>query len=268
MIVGAQWKKLGWRHPVWELLRYYNSLRGGADIRESLMNKLITTQLLEISVGKQFKINERDTALLLDYLAYRRAAIEMAQKALRSEELALRFCEQIGAKTGQIRTKSKYHHQSSNALYCAVSRIAEGVCKSQKLSVDCKPQRRCVWCVERGFHITARNLDGAIPSLANPNIIWEIKEYWGKTAGGSKMSDAVYECHLVGRELREFEERVGITVSHVVFVDGLEQWNARKSDLGRLIDLNSQGLIDHLFIGIEVESQWKETLIGLLKGIP
>ena len=49
----------------------------------------------------------------------------------------------------------------------------------------------------------ARRVDGACPGVVNPIAIWEIKEYWGKTKGGSKMSDAVYECHLVGRELRE-----------------------------------------------------------------
>jgi hypothetical protein len=63
------------------------------------------------------------------------------------------------------------------------------------------------------LHVSARNLDGAIPSLANPYLVWEIKEYWGKTKGGSKMSDAVYECHLVGLELRDFETRGGLTVT-------------------------------------------------------
>ena len=55
-------------------------------------------------------------------------------------------------------------------------------------------------------------------------MVWEIKEYWGKTKGGSKMSDAVYECALVGLELRDFEERTGAPrVQHVVFVDGKDQ---------------------------------------------
>ena len=131
--------------------------------------------------------------------------------------------------------------------------------------MEANPQRRCVWCVKNGLHVTARNLDGAIPSLANPTIIWEIKEYWGKTKGGSKMSDAVYECNLVGRELREFEERTGISVAHVVFVDGKEQWSARKSDLARFIDLSHQGIIDYLFVGKEIELQWEKTLLRLLR---
>ena len=42
---------------------------------------------------------------------------------------------------------------------------------------------------------------------------------------------SVYECHLVGRELREFEERTKARVTHIVFVDGKTQWSHRRSDL-------------------------------------
>ena len=100
--------------------------------------------------------------------------------------------------------------------------------------------------------------------MTNPRVVWEIKEYWGKTSGGSKMSDAVYECNLVGRELREYEERSGVQVEHVVFVDGREQWHARKSDLARFVDLLNQGLIDTLIIGKDVETDWERSLDGAL----
>lgn len=122
-----------------------------------------------------------------------------------------------------------------------------------------------MWLVDNQLHVTARNLDGAIPSLDSPEIVWEIKEYWGKTSGGGKMSDAVYECALVGREPRDFEERSGAPrVRHVVFLDGKDQWASRRSDLKRFIDLFHQGLIDHLFIGRDVETKWKELLNSLL----
>lgn len=75
------------------------------------------------------------------------------------------------------------------------------------------------------------------------------------------MNDAVYECALVGRELRDFEERAGAPrVLHIVFVDGKEQWSHRKSDMKRFIDLYHQGIIDHLVVGGEVETEWKELL--------
>ena len=79
------------------------------------------------------------------------------------------------------------------------------------------------------------------------------------------MSDALYECNLVGREMREFEERSGAKIMHVVFLDGKDQWSTRQSDLKRFIDLFHQGIIDHLFIGKEVETEWEPLLSAVLK---
>ncbi len=150
-------------------------------------------------------------------------------------------------------------------MIAAVSDVARRVCARHGLTLDPDPQFRCVWCSENGLHVSARNLDGAIPGLANPQVVWEIKEYWRKTKGGSKMSDAVYECHLVGLELREYEIRGGLPVTHMVFIDGKDQWGARKSDLRRLIDLMNQGLVNHLIVGREVETEWEILLEGLVE---
>jgi hypothetical protein len=78
------------------------------------------------------------------------------------------------------------------------------------------------------------------------------------------MSDAVYECHLVGIELREYEERAQEKISHIVFLDGKIQWGSRQHDLKRFIDLLNQGFIDHLIIGREIETEWKPLLTRLL----
>lgn len=58
---------------------------------------------------------------------------------------------------------------------------------------------------------------------------------------------------LVGRELREYEEKHRSRIYHVVFVDGKEQWEHRVSDFIRFIDLYNQRIIDTLIIGKEVE---------------
>ena len=124
---------------------------------------------------------------------------------------------------------------------------------------------RCVWLQDEFLHVTARNLDGAIPGLINPLVVWEIKEYWGKTSGGSKMSDALYECQLVGREIREYEEKCDRKVIHMVFLDGKDQWQSRVSDFVRFLDIFNQGLIDYLYIGREIESVLENDLRQLLK---
>ncbi|MEW6636824.1 MAG: hypothetical protein AB1425_08420 [Actinomycetota bacterium] len=180
---------------------------------------------------------------------------------LRTEEEALAYCRSIGAEVRKVRTQSQDHHQSSAAMVAAVSYIAGEYCLECDLTFNKSPDRRCVWMVNNQLHVTARNLDGAIPSLDSPRMVWEIKEYWGKTKGGSKMSDALYECALVGRELREFEDRSGAQrVEHTVFLDGKDQWSHRQSDLKRFIDLFHQGLVDHLIVGREVETEWGKLL--------
>lgn len=210
-------------------------------------------------------IDEKDIVLLCQYLNYREKIFDKAFGLLRTEVEALAYCDSKNIVFSTTTTKSKDHHQSSKAMVASVTHVAKKVAAEMSLGIESDPQKRCVWGANKKLHVTARNLDGAIPGLANPTVIWEIKEYWGKTSGGSKMSDAVYECHLVGRELREFEERSGVTVTHIVFVDGLDQWKARKSDLARFLDLMNQGIIDYLFVGKEVEECWEASLREIIQ---
>jgi len=219
---------------------------------------------MSVSEGENFHIEKEYVDLLFQYLDFRQQEFDRVFGLLRDEKEALKFCKKLGVSVNKTTTRNQDHHQSSKALIAAVTEIANTVCNKKGLTLDANPQARCVWCSEKGLHVTARNLDGAIPSLANPVIIWEIKEYWGVTSGGSKMSDAVYEANLVGSELREFEENANFKIAHIVFVDGKEQWSSRKSDLFRFIDLTCQGIIDHLFVGKEVETGWQRILTEVI----
>jgi hypothetical protein len=263
MKIKKSWRDLGYKHIVWELLRFYLSIKSEpkqiAWLREIEKNCAVST-------GKEpYPLQTSDVELLVSYLEDRETASKDAFNRLRDEQQARKFCDENRISFGTTATKSKDHHQASKALVATVSAIAREECSKRGILLNHNPQNRCVWCTANGLHVTARNLDGAIPSTTNPTIIWEIKEYWGKTSGGSKMSDAVYECNLVGRELRDFEKSANLTVTHVVFVDGREQWSKRKSDLNRLIDLTHQGLIDILLVGTDVEGEWKDALVKLLK---
>jgi len=264
MRVNERWRNLGVDHPVWDLVRYYRSLRGktacGGWLEELAKNKR-----MELGEGSAFKVDGKDAATVAEYVVQSAADLMSAIGQLRTEEKALAYCSSKSWKVGTTKTKNEDHHQSAKAMIAAVSSIASAVCKRHSVTLQDDPQRRAVWCSERGLHAMARNPDGAVPSLLNPVVVWEIKEYWGKTGGGSKMSDAVYECHLVGRELRDFERRSGIRAQHIAFLDGKEQWESRKSDMLRFIDLFHQGLIDHLIVGREVETEWEALLSGILK---
>jgi len=257
MIVQERWKALGWRHTVWDLVRYYCSFGNSKKEAQSWLDELRNCHQMKVGSSKHLPIASEDIDAFFAYLDDRGVMTEAALDSLRTEEEALAYCQSSGFVVGTVKTKNVDHHQSSKAIVATVTNIAREVCTRKNLTLDDNPQHRCAWCADNGLHVTARNLDGAIPGLANPVIIWEIKEYWGVTSGGSKMSDAVYECNLVGRELREFEERTQIPrVLHVVLLDGRNQWLKRKSDLTRFIDLLCQGIIDKLFIGKELETEW------------
>lgn len=259
MNAKIKWAELGWEHEVWELLRFYRSIRGSKN-KDTWLEQLEKAKELQVGEEDPLPISSESIDLLLNYIDEQNELLSEAFKHLRTEKQAKEFCRKIGSKVKVTATQSRDHHQSSKALIAAVSMIAEKVASSKNITINTDPQKRCVWCNSKGLHVTARNLDGVIPSLTNPKIVWEIKEYWGKTKGGSKMSDAVYECHLVGRELLDFKKKTELEIEHIVFIDGYEQWNHRQSDFMRFIDLTQQGIIDYLFIGKDVENKWEEWL--------
>ncbi len=251
-----KWHVLGWEHPVWELVRYYLSITTNEE-KESFVTALKTESAAK--VGKiKLKLEGDVAMLLLDYLAFRSTLWSAGDKLLRTEEEATAFCKKKFHEVPKTtQTKNLDHHQSSKAMVLTTTRLAEAVCTEFGVTIEPNPQRRCVWVANEQLHVTARNLDGAVPALVDPFLVWEIKEYWGTTSGGSKMSDAVYECSLVGRELRDFEKRTKLHVEHAVLLDGKAQWTARKSDLLRFYDLYHQGLIDILVVGREIETEWQ-----------
>jgi hypothetical protein len=173
--------------------------------------------------------------LFLQYLDEREENYQQAFATLRSKDEALAYCEGLKLQVKMTTTKLEGWTDSPKAMIAAVTNIAKLACEKKGVSLVENPQRRCVWLQDNNLHVSGRNLDGAIPALYRPELVWEIKEYWGGgkgKAGGSKMSDAVYECNLVGRELREFEDRTGHPhINHIVFLDGKSQWGARDSDL-------------------------------------
>lgn len=264
MQAEERWQALGWRHAVWDLVRYFCALARSRTQQAKFVEDLRRQASMTVGRESTLAIPREDVTLFLSYLEARETQLTAALSRLRDEKEALELCSRNGWSVEATTTQSQDHHQSSKALIAAVSNIATRVVSRRGLTLEANPQSRCVWLERNQLHVTARNLDGAIPGLTNPRVVWEIKEYWGKTSGGSKMSDAVYECNLVGRELREYEERSRVQVEHVVFVDGREQWHARKSDLARFVDLLNQGLINALLVGRDVETDWERSLGEML----
>lgn len=108
---------------------------------------------------------------------------------------------------------------------------------------------------------SSRRFDGAYPSLYNPSIVWEIKEYYYTKSFGSRVADSVYETQLDGYEFNEIRNLTGQRVHHVMFIDSYNAfWEQGKSYLCKFVDTLNMGLIDELIIGREVLTRWPEVL--------
>ena len=112
---------------------------------------------------------------------------------------------------------------------------------------------------------SSRRFDGAYPSIQNPSIIWEIKEYYYATTFGSRVADGVYETQLDGYEFKDIFNRTGYKTYHILFVDAYRTWWIQgKSYLCRLVDALNSGAIDELIIGKEVFDRWPKLLYELI----
>lgn len=254
--------KMALMNNCFNLVKYFSSIKG--EIKKKHAIDLIkTNNIIVTNSGKTIQIDSNTKDFLLKYLDCREKNMRRRIENLLTESESISICKNSNYSYGYTTVANTEHHNSSKSLISRVSNIAEKFAISKNLSVNTNPQNRCIWTCNSRIFVTSRNLDGAIPSTDNPKVIWEIKEYWGKTGGGSKMSDAVYECQLIGREIFDFSRYLRHhgtetrPIKHLVFIDGKDQWQSRISDLSRLIDLEFFGYIDKLFIGIEVEEEFQ-----------
>ena len=173
MIADKRWIDLGWKHPLWDVVRYYLSLRG-KKLPAAFRDTLLKDKKVLVAGETEFPIAPEVCRLFSEYLNYRTAQFTATFAKLRTESEALAHCKKLRVSVSKSKTKSD-HHQSSSALVASVSAITKSVCDELSEEFDIKPQTRCVWCLNNGLHVSVRNLDGAVPGLFNPKVIWEIK---------------------------------------------------------------------------------------------
>jgi len=123
------------------------------------------------------------------------------------------------------------------------------------------PQKLCfIIDGQKVIKTFARRFDGALPSIKNPKAVWEVKEYYGTTSFGSRVADGVYETLVDGLEINQ------ITIDkykpkHFLFIDDKNTWwGMGKSYLCRIIDMLNMKLVDEVFFGKEVITEWPKTL--------
>lgn len=129
--------------------------------------------------------------------------------------------------------------------------------------------RGLVYVIDDENHIigaTSRRFDGAYPSIINPRIVWEIKEYYYATTFGSRVADGVYETQLDGYEFKDISQRSGKPITHIFFLDAYKTWwEDGKSYLCRIIDILNSGLVDEVIVGREVFERWPELLKSIIE---
>jgi hypothetical protein len=102
----------------------------------------------------------------------------------------------------------------------------------------------------RPVRTLSRRLDGCYP---------KVKEYYGTTTFGSRVSDGVYETILDGLELAELRREEGVHVAHYLIIDDrFTWWDCGRSYLCRIVDAVHMGLVDEVLVGREVLSRWPE----------
>ena len=144
MKVNAGWRKLGWRHPVWDMLRFYSVVRAqGKNIAAEWRRKFEGSAVLEVDASNTFPVDPKHVRLFCRYLDQQATDLQTANAVLRDEAAAIAFAEGVKAKIRVIATQSADHHQSSAATVAAVSFLAEKVCKAKGITCETAPSRRC-----------------------------------------------------------------------------------------------------------------------------
>ena len=182
-------------------------------------------------------------------------------------------------KTGNYLCKIPYNKQKGEmrqiAFFTAIiniiaeKTIREALGNTEELGFDDDPRSLAyVWDDDgRVIGASSRRFDGAYPSIKNPKIVWEIKEYYYATTFGSRVADGVYETQLDGFEFKELFERTGKKVYHVLFIDAYRTWWVQgKSYLCRLVDAMNSGVVDEVIVGREVFTRWADLLRSIITG--
>jgi len=209
---------------------------------------------------------------ILSYLTVRRRLLtEQAEPSLQTYAEAEAMFEHVVSehpRHGIVLQGNRQAKAIQHPLFLAntVSILAEAAVGSDGFVPD--PTRLVTFSDGSGLQrVLCRRLDGALPSTHNPLAVWECKEYYGTTTFGSRVADGIYETMLVGEELAELRNQLGVAVNHYLFVDDhYTWWQLGRSYLCRIVDAMHTGHISEAFFGREVLTRWPEVLESLRAG--
>lgn len=210
----------------------------------------------------------RERAFLEEVIAYMNYRADLIQEAVQPllmdrAQAAAEYSSLLGrtrSRRAPHMNKQKGEKRHPAYLASMVSLIAEEIL-GPKGFVDDARRLSVVSTDGIAEFAFSRRFDGALPTVANPSAVWEIKEYYGTTTFGSRVADGVYETLLDGAEINEAEKIFRTRIKHFLFIDDrFTWWECGRSYLCRIIDMLHTGHVDEVFFGREVVTEWRKAL--------
>lgn len=264
----------------WAFVRFVSEMLGYTDRKCGTVRTYSEDQIKKLCREKDIFVSDKLLWQAIRYFNLRADLLNnfaenmlMDSKQARSECAALlQLHEQNGFQCKIPLNKQKGNMKQIAYFTAIINILAEKTIRENTFDVaipgfDDDPRGLVyIWNDDRTLlGATSRRFDGAYPSIRNPKIVWEIKEYYYATTFGSRVADGVYETQLDGYEFKELYQRTGEKVCHVLFVDAYRTWWIQgKSYLCRIIDALNMGLVDEVIIGREVLTRWPELLRSVL----
>jgi len=264
----------------WAFVKFVSEMLGYTVRREGVVQTYTEDEIIKLCRKKNTYVSNRLLRQVVRYFDMRADLLNnFAEEMLMDAETARAECEpllRLHTKDGfycKLPLNKQKGDMKQIAYFTAIINILaertirECIPDITELGFDDDPRGLVyIWDNERALiGASSRRFDGAYPSIENPRMVWEIKEYYYATTFGSRVADGVYETQLDGYEFKELLNRTGRKVYHVLFVDAYRTWWIQgKSYLCRIIDSLNMGLVDEVIIGREVFTRWPELLKSML----
>jgi hypothetical protein len=241
------------------------TIRGKDSIKIPTLDEIIDGYASRNSSSEKIFKNGKITELgneLLAYFDYRAQVLNnFVQEHLQDKEEAERLFHSVKQRVNPpselIPMNKQKAEKKNEAFLTATVNMLIYEALNKRMCFDHDPRNLTVITDTKSpVRTFSRRFDGAYPSVMDPKVLWEIKEYYYTTTFGSRVADGVYESLLDGMEMEETEANTGIKLSHYLIVDSrFTWWVCGKSYLCRLIDMLNMGYVDVILFGKEVVAE-------------
>jgi len=200
---------------------------------------------------------------LVDYLNYRAESLEerVAPNLMDREEAQAEFerlREELNPACALPMNKQKGDKQHHAYLVGIVNMLTERALDGR--SFVSNPRRLTLATRDQvPLWVGSRWMDVAYPDVIDPVAVWEVKEHYGTTTFGSRVSAAVYETMLDGFEFNKLQISDNRKIYHYLIVDDYFTWWVKgRPYLCRFVDNLHKGLLDEAIFGREILERWPD----------